>query len=493
MILTGELIQAFAGTYLSGRYDHAVASPPFHMEAWNLYADEDVQSAGTIAPREHAKTAALTFAFVTACVCFRKRRHVVIIGSTEDKAAELLSTISLELHENADLRRDFDIRNFVSDTKTEIIIECGDGHRFRILARGAEQKIRGTTWDGMRPDLILGDDMEEDEQVESADRRRKFRNWFFRAAKPALSKHGIMRVHGTILHEDSLLSRLRKNKAWKMLFYQAHRAYSDFSDVLWPEQWPADRLRARQQEFEDEGDAEGYSQEYLNNPLDTKSAYLKKEQFRKMDDTDRDEDKLYYVGCDFAVSKADFANKTAMVVAGKDVKGYIHHVDVRCGRWESVAESETEMGWIDHLFDIYRIWRPELFFVEKGTIWAALWPIIRQEMLRRDVFLNFVECLPRKDKAVRARSFQARMKAGICRFDMDQEWFGGYQDELLRFQPSKQAQADDQVDASAWLHIGLDNLNEVETADFLTDDPLEDEEYAYQQTMREGASRVTGY
>lgn len=492
MKLTGDLIQAFAGTYLSGRYDHAVASPEFHLVAWDLYASE-VQSAGCIAPRMHAKSTSLTFAYIMAEVCFRTSTHVVLIGSTEDKAAEQLSNVSEELHENADIRRDFGIREFQSDTKGEIIVACDDGHRFRVLARGAEQKIRGTMWDGKRPDLLVGDDVEDDEQVESVDRRKKFRNWFFRAAKPALSVNGRIRIHGTILHEDSLLSRLRKNSQWTMLFYQAHAGYSDFSHILWPQQWTEERLRAKQAEFEAEGDAEGYSQEYLNNPLDTKNAYFRKQQFHPMTETDHSEDKLFYVGCDFAVSKAERANKTAFIVGGKDSRGTIHHVDARVGRWESVAESEDETGWIDQLFDIQKVWSPELFFVEDGVVWKALWPLIRQEMARQDCFINFVPCIPKKDKGIRAGSMQARMKAGVCKFDMEADWFGAYQDELLRFQPSKQAQADDQVDGTAWMHIGLDSLGDIDESDFMQTDDIEMEEHAYHRANRDGVSHVTGY
>ncbi|MDN4634759.1 hypothetical protein QCD71_24960, partial [Sphingomonas sp. PsM26] len=81
-------------------------------------------------------------------VCFRVSDYVILIGSTEDKAAEQLSNISEELESNEDLRRDFGIRAFESQTKTEVIVVHDDGHRFRILARGAEQKIRGAMWKG---------------------------------------------------------------------------------------------------------------------------------------------------------------------------------------------------------------------------------------------------------------------------------------------------------------------------------------------------------
>ena len=130
------------------------------------------------------------------------------------------------------------------------------------------------------------------EQVENKDRRAKFRRWFFRVAKQALSRRGRIRVHGTILHEDSLLARLMKNKMWKFQFYKAHKSYSDFSELLWPEQWDAAALRNVQIEFEEDGDSGGYSQEFLNTPLDNNEAYLKKENFLPMRPEDYDSDKI---------------------------------------------------------------------------------------------------------------------------------------------------------------------------------------------------------
>jgi hypothetical protein len=323
-------------------------------------------------------------------VCFRISDYCILIGSTEDKAAEQLSNISEELHENQDLRREFGIQSFESDTKTEIIVVCDDGYRFRILARGSEQKIRGAMWKGKRPNLIVCDDMEDDEQVENVDRRRKFRRWFFRAVVPALSKSGKIRVHGTILHEDSLLARLRKNKTWKCLFYKAHTSYSDFSNILWPEQWNATELRKIQQSFEAEGDSAGYSQEYLNTPRDNEESYLRKQDFLAMSEDDHDTDKRFYIGSDFAVSKKDTANRTSFTVGGQDLDNTLNVVDVRVGRWDS---SE----WIEEMFLLDVKWHPLIFFVEDGVIWKSVYPMIETEMRKRDHYINFVPLLPVKE------------------------------------------------------------------------------------------------
>jgi hypothetical protein len=44
---------------------------------------------------------------------------------------------------------------FIKDSESDIIVELAGGHKFRIIAKGAEQKLRGLIWNGTRPDIIL--------------------------------------------------------------------------------------------------------------------------------------------------------------------------------------------------------------------------------------------------------------------------------------------------------------------------------------------------
>lgn len=505
--LTGALIEAFAGTFLSARYDDPMPTPQFHREAWDLYAS-DYSSCGVVAPRDHAKSTSLTFDYVMAEVCWRTSDYVIIIGSTEDKAAEQLSNISEELHENQDLREEFGITDFETDQKTEIIVVCDDGHRFRILARGAEQKIRGAMWKGKRPNLIVCDDMEDDEQVESAERRRKFRKWFFRAAKQSLSKSGKIRIHGTILHEDSLLMRLNKNKMWHFRFYKAHQSYDDFSNILWPQRWTEQQLRDKQKEFEEDGDATGYAQEFLNDPSDRSDSYLKDAQFRSMTAVDKEKEKLYYAGCDFAVSKADHANRTSFTVGGRDLEQLTHIVDQHVDRWDPLE-------WIEEMFQVQLFWNIQIWFVEGGQIWKSLERLIMQEMRgvtrspnmvdifgTRDILLNFEVLNPQKDKGVRGRTYQKAMKAGVVRFDTSGEWFQSYKQENLKFTGVAQARLDDQFDSTATLFTGLSTLPEMTEEDLADttvqddmdeDDEIEEDERRYYNQMGMGKSAVTGY
>lgn len=501
MKLTAEMIEAFAGVYLSSRYDSPQPTPDFHRECWGRYCS-DHPAAATAAPRNHAKSTGLTHDYILANVCFRVEDYVILVGASEEMAIEHLGDIANELRENEDLRRDFKIKDFLTEQKTDIIIECTDGHQFRIIARGAEQKIRGRKWRGKRPGLIVCDDLEDDEQVENKDRRRKFRRWFFRACKQALRDGGRIRVHGTILHEDSLLNHLIKNKAWKSKKYKAHRAFNDFSAILWPEKFPEERLRGIRDEFVAEGDAGGYSQEYLNEPGDNDEQYIRKEDMLPMVFTVKDRAgdpveidyrghfKKRACGVDFAISTEDSANRTAFVVGGKCLDGTICVEDVRVDRWDTKAI-------IDMFFEIADRWADDLndftFHVEDGVIWKTMWPVLKAEMKERDIYLKFEPRLPVKDKAVRGRPYQKRSKAGQMRYDKDADWYAEYESEILLFRVDAEALQDDQFDGTSWLVIGLQEV-EVEDEDQLTEDEVH--EAMMSQKMRaggDGRSTTTGY
>ena len=484
--LSAKLIEAFSMTFLMKGFDEAKPTPDFHRVGWALYAS-DVEKACVIAPRGHAKSSALTHVYALASALFRAESYIIVISTNEELAIEHLGDITRELVENEDLINEFQISHFVTTSKTEIIVELKDGHQFRILARGSGQKLRGRKWRGARPGLIICDDLEDDEQVENKERRDKFRRWFNRAAIPALRRGGKIRIHGTILHEDSLLSRLRKNSEWHVKFYRAHKSFDDFSEILWPEQFTEGILRSIRQRYIEDFDSNGYSQEYLNDPFDNSEAYLKKEWFQAMHDMDFESDKKIAIGVDFAVSKADRANRSSFTIGGQTSDNKLYIVGQRVDRWDV-----TEV--IDQMFILQDTYEPEVFFVEDGVIWKAMEPMLNKEMRIRNVFLHCQALGSTKDKAVRGRSLQKRMKAGAVYFDQEATWYPGYESEMLRFTGYGEARLDDQFDSTAILSRGLDNMPILGEDDFLDEDELSFREQArLAQTANDGRSEITGY
>ena len=481
--LTADLIEAFAGTFLSPLYDQPRPTPPFHRQVWELYCSDHPQCA-VAAPRNHAKSTALTHDYGLAVALFREQQYIIVLGATEEMAIEHLGDIAGELRSNEDVIREFGIKGFLTDQKTDIVVECNDGYQFRLIARGGEQKIRGKKWKGARPGLIIGDDIEDDEQVESKDRRDKFYRWLMRAAKQALRDGGKIRLHGTVLHEDAALAKVLRHPSWRCLKYRAHKSFDDFSSILWPEKFSEDRLRGIRQEFIDSGDAPGYSQEYLNDPFDHANAYLRRDDFIAMSEDDYDKPKRVCVAWDFAISTKEHADRTSCSVGGKCIDNLLHLIDQRVGRWAADRI-------VDEMFSVQEAHDPIFQFVEKGAIWEALAPIINKEMHKRDKWINIVPIASTKDKATRGRIFQKRHRAHGMRFDKQSEWYASYEAECLKFTGLGQAAQDDQFDSTSLLCRGFENMPEVEDDDFLTDEELD---FERQDPRREqGRSAVTGY
>ena len=476
-------MEGFVNSVLRKNFDKPAPTPDFHKEIWDLVTSNSKQVA-IAAPRYHAKSTAVTHAYTLASVLFRESRYVLIVSDTVTQAVQFLGDIKKELLDNDDLRSLFGVKEFPKDTEDDLIVELEDGWTFRIQAKGSEQKLRGLKWANLRPDLIIGDDMENDEIVMNKDRRQKFKRWFYGALIPCVSSTGKIRIVGTILHLDSLLENLmpasqlvshRGVKSlikedlkeyssnvlpWRSVKYRAHT--DDFKSLLWPEMKSAAEFRMQKDDYVRQGLADVYSQEMLNIPLDITDTFFKKTDFVPIKEEDRKKNLVYYATCDLAVSQSQKADYSAFVVGGMDEDGrlYCKHV---------IKQRMDALEIVDTILMIQKIYKPVLFGLEQGTIQKAIGPYLNEEMLKRGEFINTVLLKPSGDKLTRARSIQARMRSGACKFDKDAEWYQGFEDELLRFPRDKH---DDQVDAWAYLGLMLDRMWEAPT-----DKELEEEEY----------------
>ena len=480
--LTADAVHAFSDLFLLDGYDGKTEIPAIHNEWWEYCCSAHRQVA-LAAPRGHAKSTAVTLAYTLASICLRYKRYVVIAANTEEVANDFLHGIRDQLRDNKSLRESFGIKRLITDGSTNAVVEFNDGAQARIRTKGAGQKVRGMLWKGTRPDLLVIDDLEDDEAVESIDRRAKLKNWLLKALFPAISKtRGDIRIVGTILHNDSALSALMDSDAWHGKIYKAHAAFDDFSELLWPTMWTEEELRKTRQKFIDMGDPEGYSQEYLNDPSDLQNPYFRDEDFIPMDEAEHRVPKTYYVGVDFALSDKTYSDFTVMCVGGYDNDGLLHIVDER-----SLRTADTKVI-VDELFSIIGRWKPDTLILEGGIIEKAILPILQLEMRKRNKWVGIKTYTPVLDKTMRANAIQQRMRSGGVRWDFDAPWFEEHRHELRTFPRGKKK---DKVDAIAWLGRGIDELVEAPSqAD------LNEEAYwqVYEDTFSDGhQDEITGY
>ena len=509
MKLSADIIAGFVGSILAKRFDGATASPQFHHELWG-YACSPHPYVAIAAPRGHAKSTAGTLAYGLAELLFRASRYLLIVSDTESQAEMFVRAMADELQTNEDLVELFGLKKnekgevqFLKDSQSDIVVEFADGHTFRVMGKGAEQKLRGLLWNGSRPDLIIVDDLENDELVMNKDRRDKLRRWFNAALRPAMAPKGKLRMWGTVLHMDSLLEGFmpkdnskflkveplkmyvewpdKRVRGWLSVKYRAHT--DDFKHILWEERFSEEHFRALRADYSEQGIPDVYSQEYLNIPIDESVSYFKRSDL--LGDTEEDQAKrlIYYCTVDLAISEESRADYSVFLVAGVDEDKVIHIKNV-------IRERLDGREIVDYLLSLHDTYDFELIGIEDMMISKAIGPFLREKMVEEDIWPTIVELKHRgKDKIQRARTIQARMRAKRVKFDKKADWYPTLESELLRFPRDKH---DDQVDALAYLGLLLDKVVEAPT-----NEEVEEEEYLDELRQsgygESGRSAITGY
>lgn len=503
--LTAAIIEGFASSCLVKFFDDASQFANFHREWWELCCSDD-KFIAVCAPRGHSKSTTITITYTLAACLFRNRKYALIVADTETQAALFLGQIKQILYDSQEIQTLFGLAVgekgvvFEKDTETDIIVKFADGGRFRIVAKGAEQKLRGMLWDGQRPDLILIDDLMNEELVANKDRRDKLRRWVYGSLIPCRSEKGIIRFVGTPMNLDDPLESLmprenakdtivedlkiwstKKRGMWRAVKYRAHN--SDYSAILWPDRKSKLFFEELRQDFVEQGIPEVYACEYLCNPVDDSIRYFRKGDFLGMTEEDRKKNKQFYITADLAISEKERADYTAIVVGGLDHNGQLHIVN--CIR-ERLSGDEI----VATLLSLQRVYNPIAVGIEDTQISKALGPYLNRAMMESGIYMNVLMLKPhRQDKIQRARSIQARMRASMVKFDKQADWWLTFEDECMTFPRAKH---DDVVDALSYQGILIDKMTEG-----LTQKELEEESYLEEYESSgwsdQGRDQLTGY
>lgn len=522
MKLTAQVIEGFTKALLIQNFDNAAETPDFHREIWELCCSDD-ELVAIAAPRGHAKSTAVSFVYVLAACLFRQAQFVVLVANTESQAKNFLDGIKSALTTNLALRELFGIKDLPTDSKTEIICRMEDGHKFRIIAMGSGQQIRGALWEArIRPDLIVGDDLENDEMVMNDERREAFRLWVANALLPIRAPGGKVRIVGTILHLDSFLARvtpvegerdsvcdenglkftfappkrgdLKAGRMFKGVLYKAHVGDhpSDIKaqkDTLWPSRFSKKDYMDKYLTAKDIGHPESYAQEYLNRPLDPATAFFRKSDLVSWTKEDHDaiaeqrKPLLFYAGGDLAITEKERADYTAFVIVGIDAAGIMYVMDV-------IRERMDSRKIVNEMINLQKKWKLQWFALEQDKTAKSILPFLREEMIKpQNAVINVIPIIPHTDKVARAQPMQGRMRIGAVKFKKNTEWYPTLETELLSFPRGKH---DDQVDALSCIGQALIKLSSAMTyEEEIENDIKEQEELAL--GVNDGRSAVTGY
>ncbi|KAA8750299.1 phage terminase large subunit [Paenibacillus sp. UASWS1643] len=312
------------------------------------------------APRSHAKSTYLSKGFPLREIAYRKRKYEIIISDTPTVSSGNLDWIAMQLKSNVKLRADFGPllspkqQENPKDNSSEFIAwePREDGTKkllTKVEAASTGQALRGRNWNGVRPDLIVCDDLEDARpggNASTPDLRKKLRDWFAQTVVPLGDPKGKRTAFvymGTTVHHEALLVDVLYNRAdfksriyravidwpermdlWEACrlvykdpdrpkeerakdaveLYEANREEMERGvSVLWPEAQPIWRLM----KFKWDNGSKAFNTEYQNNPVDEESMVFNPESFTywdgktELDAILRESD--VYTGVDFAMGK----------------------------------------------------------------------------------------------------------------------------------------------------------------------------------------------
>lgn len=450
-------------------------APPFHLALYSEYT-KLTGMFGAAAPRGFSKSTITDLVFLAWVALNVKRHFVPLISDTFTQATMFLDALKEEMETNEQIKWLYgDVRG--PEWSAEALIIWGinaNGRReqMKIIAKGAGMKVRGLKFRSYRPDLIIIDDLENDELVESPERRKKLKNWLIKGVLPALAKDiGCVIMIGTILHRDSLLSNIINGKdqfaGWRRLRYQA---ISEEGISLWPERFTITYLVG----MRDDPNHPLYlgpiafSQEMQNVPISEEDQIIKPEwltkPFHLADTMQRwasqnaiQENVLaewlaatfknIFSAVDPAISEKTSADYWAMATIGitkacpvceGNPEGHILQLDmVRMREGDPLKQ-------VGVVLDQYGQWKQDKIRVEAVAYQAGLATLTKNEGAKRSLYPPLNPFRPDKDKTRRAIIVSATFAGMLVHLRADHPLYQVLKEEIESF---PQAEHDDMFDA----------------------------------------------
>lgn len=352
----------FFSIYLSHYIKYEFA--PFHYKMFEITEDTNTQLTALTAFRDSGKSTIFTTSFpIWAITGILKKKFIVIASQTQAQAKKHLLNVKKELESNFLLKSDIgpfkeESNQWASDT---IVLSKHDA---RTIAVSTEQGIRGIRHGEFRPDLIICDDVEDSNSVKTMEQRDKTWDWFNSEVVPLGSKGTKVVVVGNLLHEDSLIMRLKKAG----VKYLEFPLLDDNKVIKWPGKFPSqkdiEKLKASVPS------ETAWYKEYLLKIMPDEDRIIKRSDIHYYDelpDPDKDPPRLIAVGTDLAISLKENADFTAIVAAyvtryGKDLKVYILSYVVN--KRMTFTETVNELKKIEEMFFV-RFKRHSKIYVEK--------------------------------------------------------------------------------------------------------------------------------
>ena len=450
------------------------------------------------APRGEAKSTLVSQLFTLYCLVTQKKRYALIVMDSIDQAYPMLEAIKVELEFNQRLRIDFpEMAGQGRVWQAATIITKANQ---KVQVAGSGKKLRGLRHGAYRPDLVVLDDIENDEQVRSPEQRDKLHDWLKKTVLPlgaAGDKLDVVYI-GTILHYDSVLNRTLSSKAWKTAKFKALiRQPDDMS--LW-DKWEdfylnegeavADAFYTQNQAAMDKGAVVSWAarpiltlmkirardghatfdSEYQNDPLSSDDAMFANSLTYW---TELPANLIYFGALDPSLGKAGASRDPSAILVG----GY-HRETGKLYVVEAQVKKRLPDLIIEDVIRMQKQYHCQRWFVETVQFQEFLKDELVKRSAQRGIPVPATATKPNTDKMLRIESLQPHIANGLILLHASQATL------ISQLRHFPKADHDDGPDALEMLWrnavgssaaiewIGLNQLNEIESDEYEDEDDL---------------------
>ncbi|WP_160678801.1 terminase [Clostridium sp. C8-1-8] len=485
-----------------------------HYEMWDLlnksFVLDEIDKLNVVCPRGMAKTTVNNLSLVIWLICYKKSKFTLIGAKKDDDAQQFIDSIKKVITENKKIIDNFglliDKKHYKVNSNE---IEFANGTYIRAV--GSASSVRGANFKGIRPQVVLLDDFQDEKDILTEEAREKKWNKFckeiekvgdtavYRNNKKVKAATKIISI-GTVLHNDCLISRLTRNKDYYTVLKRAILLQPDetVEDILESELW----LQCKKLYFNDK-DAnakETARQFYFDNKDNMIFPVLWEEKWNCFDDIavsywenrqafmsemmndatsigvkwfksiatqcKEEIENHYFVKTMLCIDPASTTSKksdfTAMVVASESDNDFSYMRELVLERYTFNEYCEKVIELLKQYDDINHI------FIEKNTYQSAdvikIKELIENEPSLRNRTIEFINEMQRKNKDEKISTIVDSVNNGQIIFvDNNKEFIN----QILEFQGQKWTVHDDAIDCVAEWAIRIKTIEVVSKLELL--------------------------
>lgn len=263
------------------------------------------------------------------------------------------------------------------------------GNRFVVTGHGAQTGVRGTRENGSRPVLALLDDLISDTDAKSPTVIENVEDTIYKAIFAALHPDNRKIIwSGTPFNAGDPLYKAVESGAWNVNVFPVCEHFPCSREEFrgsWEDRFTYDSVLESYNLLSGSGNLEAFNQELMLRIMSDDDKVIETSDIQWYDKTallKMKDNYNFYITTDFATSEKTSADFSVISVWAINNKGYWFWVD-------GICERQLMDKNLDDLFRLVSIYKPLSVGIEVTGQQGGFIPLIRREMMDRNIFFNF--------------------------------------------------------------------------------------------------------